>query len=178
MQTWAKNGRILRFIFTFLITCNLYFSGEIVSVHVNTSHPEQDEKLSESLKLTDVNSNQSCELLKLEQMGIHKVASRPDQSIMVFFYVNNSEAVLSLLKIIKNGELKKIMEDVLNNIATDIALTVVSIRLDPDEENLCYEFVKERIISGDVNQGDRPILLQRAYFCFHCFNSYYDITKV
>ena len=124
-------------------------TGVAPGVHIHTSHPERDDELVNLCNDNDLNGLSA----RLQDMNLNIVKTTPGQRIVVYFYFNTADAAISLLNIVRNGELKEIMEDVLNNITEDASLQVVSLHMDAEEEDICNEYIRECIASGGVNES-------------------------
>ena len=105
----------------------IMFAGEVTGVHFNTSCPERDDELSESLNrslssqyeyvpdaFTEVRRcNGFVELCRNE---VFIIGSEPSRSIVVYFYFKTAQALQYLMDTVDKGNLGTIMEDIFSNV--------------------------------------------------------------
>src|SRR6218665_3303397 len=92
--------------------------GEVIPVHVNTTRPDLDKHIAESINVTLVNESMDETAVKEIQMpnGLHIVGSTYGRSIVIFIYCKTIDNVVTFTQVFNSGELQAKLEDILNRL--------------------------------------------------------------
>lgn len=135
----------------------------MITVRVNTNHPELDDQLSQALNETTMkqhaaDSAKGAVLEELNGMRTYLLSSKPGRSIAMFLYCKVADDMALLMEAFSSGLLKSIIERVLNRLIASLSkphcALEVTLKLDDDEVLLIEEFTGidgQWIISGKNN---------------------------
>lgn len=97
------------------------FTGQIISVHVNTTQPEKDEVLSDLINAIILeeskdypSSSEERLLTKINDCNIRPVATQTGQSIVFYFYCKTVDNMIKFTELFTSGDLQNMLEVVMN----------------------------------------------------------------
>lgn len=96
----------------------IFIAGDIIAMHLHTNRPEIEGQLSTAIS-RDVSAEFSSEysaVSELSEHGLHLVGTRPDKSILLYFYCSETIAATVLAKSYSSGLLKCLLDSMLNRL--------------------------------------------------------------